>query len=212
MNLRGLTVGAAASVVAVLLTTGCGGSPTSPGAAPSPSAPSPSAPSEPSPARQGRTAASQQVTFVPQSLRLPSGDVVAVAPATTTKGALEVPDAADTSGWWDGSARAGEAFGSTVIAGHVDTAAVGLAPFAQLLDARVGDVVSIEGSGHRLDYRVTRISTVDKDVLATSGDALSQAGAHRLTLITCTGTWDPATRHYDSNLVVTALPMGPATS
>lgn len=212
MTVRRLASTVATSVVAVLAMTGCGGS----SAAPDTSAPSNSAGSTattaPSPAQQGRTASSQQVTFVPQSLRLPSGDVVAVTPAVTTKGALEVPNAADTSGWWDGSAQAGEAFGATVIAGHVDTAAVGLAPFAQLLKARVGDEVWLQGSGRRLGYRVTKVDTVDKDVLATSSDALSQSGSHRLSLITCTGTWDPATRHYDSNLVVTAVPLGPTTS
>lgn len=211
MIVRRLTLWAATSVMAVLLTTGCGGAPASQDASASSNSTGSAATTAPSPARQGRTASSQQVTFVPQSLRLPSGDVVSVTPAVTTKGALEVPNAADTSGWWDGSAQAGEAFGATVIAGHVDTAAVGLAPFAQLLKARIGDEVWLQGSGRRLGYRVTKVSTVDKDVLATSSDALSQSGSHRLSLITCTGTWDPATRHYDSNLVVTAVPLGATT-
>lgn len=164
----------------------------------------------PTPARSGTAAASQRITFVPQSLTLPSGDLVRISPAVTTKGSLEVPEAADSAGWWDGSARAGDAFGSTVIAGHVDTGAAGLASFAQLLRAKVGDVITVAGDGHELSYRVGKVGTVDKDVLATSSDALSQVGDHRLSLITCTGTWDPVTRHYDSNLVVTAVPMGPA--
>lgn len=145
---------------------------------------------------------------MPNSLTLPSGDVVAVSPAVTTRGALAVPEAIDTAGWWDGSAQIGEPFGSTVIAGHVDTSAPGLAPFAQLLKAEVGDVLWLDGSGYRLGYRVTALRTIDKDVLATSSDALSQVGTHRLSLITCTGRWDPATRHYESNLVVTAMPLG----
>lgn len=200
-----------ASIAALaLLVTGCGGpaAPNGPSDSSGSREPNATTSLEPTPARSARTAASQQVTFVPTSLSLPSGEVVAIAPAVTTRGALEVPEATDTAGWWDGSARVGEPFGSTVIAGHVDTAAAGLAPFAQLLDAHVGDEIWLSGSGHRLRYRITTVRTIDKDVLATSSDALSQVGAHRLSLITCTGTWDPATRHYDSNLVVTATPLG----
>lgn len=209
MTRRGLGATYAA-VAACLVLVGCGADPSSPVASPTSPTSSVSASAtriQPTPARQGRTAASQRETFTPESIVLPSGDVVAVTPAVTTKGALEVPNAADTAGWWDGSAQVGEAFGSTVIAGHVDTAAVGLAPFAQLRDAEAGDVVWLEGSGQRAGYRVTDVSTVDKDVLASSSDALSQTGTHRLSLITCTGTWDPTTRHYDSNLVVTAVPL-----
>lgn len=162
----------------------------------------------PAPARSGIEAASQRSTFVPEEITLPSGDDVKVTPAVTIKGALEVPAAADTAGWWDGSSRAGEPFGSMVIAGHVDTAATGLAPFSQLLRSRVGDVISVAGSGQRLNYRVMAVDIVDKDVLSTSSTTLSQRGDHRLSLITCTGSWDRATRRYDSNLVVTAMPTG----
>ena len=41
-------------------------------------------------------------------------------------------------GWWDGSARAGEPFGSTVIAGHVDSATEGIGFFARLLQDQGG--------------------------------------------------------------------------
>jgi hypothetical protein len=39
-----------------------------------------------------------------------------VLPATTVDGLLKVPENVQHVGWWDGSAQAGEPFGSTVIA------------------------------------------------------------------------------------------------
>jgi len=50
----------------------------------------------------------------------------AVEPAITVDGELQVPTNVDHVGWWDGSAAAGDPFGSTVIAGHVDSATQGI--------------------------------------------------------------------------------------
>ncbi len=66
------------------------------------------------------------------------------------------------------------------------------------------------GSGqHRLDYRITSVETLTKQTLATSAAIFDQVGPHRLVLITCTGAYRPG-RGYDSNLVVTAEPLGSA--
>ena len=74
--------------------------------------------------RQGRPARSQRVEFVPQRITLPGRAGAEVQPAETVDGVLEVPENVQHVGWWDGSAYAGEAFGTTVIAGLLERLAV----------------------------------------------------------------------------------------
>ena len=166
-------------------------------------------PGEPVPsARVGSPAPSTRVRFVPASVELPGGARAGVEPAETVDGELVVPENVRHVGWWDGSAEAGDPFGSTVIAGHVDSATEGLGFFARLRVIRRDEVVTVRGGGHRARYRVTSVQTVAKDALAASGAALDQEGGHRLVLITCAGSYRAERGGYDSNLVVTAEPVG----
>jgi LPXTG-site transpeptidase (sortase) family protein len=159
-------------------------------------------------AREGRPAKSTRVRFVPEKLTLQGGASAAVKPATTVGGELKVPTNVSHVGWWDGSASAGDPFGSTVIAGHVDSATGGVGFFAKLLRIDVGTTVTLEGSDHRLTYRVVAVQTVAKEALASDSRAFDQSGAHRLVLITCTGIYHPNRGGYDRNLVVIARPLG----
>jgi LPXTG-site transpeptidase (sortase) family protein len=129
-----------------------------------------------------------------------------VLPAATVDGVLKVPDNVQQLGWWDGSARAGEPFGSTVIAGHVDSATEGIGFFARLLKIKIGDTVTLRADSRRLSYRVISVRKVAKEALATDSQALKQTGPHRLVLITCTGNYHRDRGGYDSNLVVVAKP------
>jgi len=54
---------------------------------------------------------------------------------------------------------------------------------------------------------VVSSALVQKQALASDGDALDQRGPHRLVLITCSGEWHPELRSYDSNLVLVADPV-----
>jgi LPXTG-site transpeptidase (sortase) family protein len=160
------------------------------------------------PARQGRQAASQRVTFIPDRLTLTGHGSAEVQPAATVDGLLVVPENVEHVGWWDGSAQAGEPFGSTVIAGHVDSATQGIGFFARLLKIKVGDPVTLRRDSHSLTYRVTSVRKVAKKALATDSQAFQQSGTHRLVLITCTGRYHRDRGGYDSNLVVMAKPRG----
>ncbi len=160
------------------------------------------------PARQSRPAASQRVMFVPERLTLPGHGSAEVQPAATVDGLLRVPENVRHVGWWDGSSQAGEPFGSTVIAGHVDSATEGIGFFARLLKIKVGDTVTLRGGSHALKYRVTSVRKVAKKALATDSQAFKQTGSHRLVLITCTGNYHRDRGGYDSNLVVVAKPRG----
>jgi LPXTG-site transpeptidase (sortase) family protein len=162
---------------------------------------------QPRPVREGTTAASAQDRFVPQSIELPSGENAVVEPEPTVNGVLQIPDDIRHVGWWDGSAYAGDPFGSTVIAGHVDSRLQGLGFFAQLLLIQVGDLITLRSDTQALTYRVVSATLISKEALASDGQAFDQHGPHRLVLITCSGQWHPEVRSYDSNLVVVADPV-----
>jgi LPXTG-site transpeptidase (sortase) family protein len=162
---------------------------------------------QPRPVREGTTAASAQDRFVPQSIELPSGENAVVEPEPTVNGVLQIPDDIRHVGWWDGSAYAGDPFGSTVIAGHVDSRLQGLGFFAQLLLIQVGDLITLRSDTQALTYRVVSAALISKEALASDGQAFDQHGPHRLVLITCSGQWHPEVRSYDSNLVVVADPV-----
>jgi LPXTG-site transpeptidase (sortase) family protein len=198
------------SIVSVLclLTCLCGCSaPTIPGFSTSRGAAPPDH-SSVAPARQGQPGNSQRIQFVPEQLTLPGNATAAVQPAATVDGLLRVPENVRHVGWWDGSAWAGEVFGSTVIAGHVDSDTDGIGFFARLLRIKVGDTVTLRGDSHRLKYRVTSVKRVARKALATQSQAFEQTGPHRLVLITCTGSFHRDRGGYDSNLVVVAKPLG----
>jgi LPXTG-site transpeptidase (sortase) family protein len=161
-------------------------------------------------ARSGVPAPSTRVRFVPASVVLPGGARAAVEPAQTVDTVLAVPENVRHVGWWDGSAYAGDPFGSTVIAGHVDSATQGLGFFARLLRVQRGEVVTLRNGRHLQRYRVTSVRTVAKQALATTSAAFDQTGDHRLVLITCTGAYLPDRGGYQSNLVVIAEPVGAA--
>ncbi len=162
----------------------------------------------PMPARVGRPAASTRIRFQPTGLGLADGSTAPVQPASTVEGELVVPENVRHLGWWDGGADAGDPFGSTVIAGHVDSATQGLGFFARLMKVRRGEVITITGDGHRARYRVVTVRTVPKQALSSGTRAFQQDGPHRLVLITCGGAYRPERGGYDSNLVVIAEPVG----
>ena len=180
-----------------------GSAPPSAGASSSATA-TPTAPTSPPAAGQGTLAPSQVARFVPVRLVLPGREAAKVEPVSTVDGELQVPKDVEHLGWWDGSSWLNDPFGSTVIAGHVDSATEGLGFFAQLLRVKKGQQVQVLGAkGQKQTFRVTSVRTVDQNALADDSRALAQTGDHRLVLITCTGAYLPG-RGYESNLVVTA--------
>jgi LPXTG-site transpeptidase (sortase) family protein len=139
---------------------------------------------------------------------LPGGGEADVEPAATVDGELKVPEQVQHVGWWDGSSYPGDPFGTTVIAGHVDSATEGLGFFARLLEVGVGDSVTLRGEGHGARYRIVSVQVIAKGALSSDSRAFDQTGDHRLVLITCTGNYHRDRGGYDSNLVVTAVPVG----
>ena len=144
---------------------------------------------------------------VPVAIELPGhGAGAPVVPtATGPDGAVTVPDPPSTVGWWSPGALAGAASGTTVLVGHVDSAASGLGVFAVLRDVAVGERVLLRGAdGRLLTYQVTGRRQAGKAALPA--DLFAPGGPPRLALVTCGGRFDRATRHYTDNVVVYAIP------
>ena len=211
---------AIAAAVLLLSTTGCAGSGST--SAVDETAPSEVAPASSTPrdtphrphtggaANVATAAPSQTVAQRPVSIELPSGVVVAVdATATGTDGDLQIPSDVRRAGWWDGSSRLGDPFGSVVIAAHVDSFTQGLGRFAELLSARPGDVLTMDSAAHTQRYRVTSAGLVAKSAVTAGSHLFAVGGEPRLVLVTCGGVYDAAHGGYQDNQIVVATPIGP---
>lgn len=145
---------------------------------------------------------------VPSRLRVPALDLDATVDAVgidAKTGDFAVPPSVDKVGWY----RYGPGFsaraGSIVLAGHVDSAAEGKGAFFKLGTLDAGDAVTLVGP----DGRDRRFEVVARERYRKTAIPLekyfARDGAVRLTLITCGGPFDAATRHYRDNVVVTAV-------
>jgi hypothetical protein len=158
-------------------------------------------------------AGSQYPSFRPTKLRLPSGRTAPILQSgVRDDGSLEIPDDPAVVGWWTGGALAGEPYGGTVIAGHVDSRRYGLGALAEMRDVREGQLVVLANAKLDVTYRITSITNVPQARLAADTDVFSQSVAHRLVLITCGGPFNTKTHHYTENIIVVADPVrrGPA--
>jgi hypothetical protein len=147
----------------------------------------------------------------PVRLRIPAigvdarVDPVAVDAATNE---FAVPPSVDVVGWYRHGPGLGAPAGSVVIAGHVDGAAQGPGAFFRLRDLGPGTPIEVTGA----DGRVVRYTVAAREIYRKTAIPLdryfARDGAPRLTLITCGGPFDPATRHYRDNVVITAASTG----
>ena len=121
-----------------------------------------------------------------------------------TDGVLQPPADPDVAGWYRRGAAPGEQ-GPAVIAGHVDSQE-GPAVFYRLDQLAPGDPVEVARSdGKAFDYRVVSVESHAKAAFPTAL-VYGPAPGSVLRLITCGGVFDPRSRHYRDNVVVTAVP------
>ena len=125
--------------------------------------------SAPAPARIGTPAPSTRARFVPTSVELPGRGSAPVVAERTVDGTLQIPEDISSIGWWDGSAIAGDPFGATVLAGHIDSRTQGLGFFAALLLVGRGDRITVRNGAQTLTYRVDSTQLIRKDALAADG-------------------------------------------
>lgn len=121
----------------------------------------------------------------------------------TAAGTLQVPTSTAVAGWYTGSPRPG-AIGSAVIVGHIDSMS-GPGVFYRLRELRPGDLVYVQrGRARMAVFKVTSVLTFLKSKFPTAA-VYGPVPNAQLRLITCGGTFDPATGHYLSNVVVFAV-------
>jgi len=128
-----------------------------------------------------------------------------VDPVLSVGRVLRPPDDPLRVGWWIASSPAGSDRGSTVIVGHVDTAAAGPGALFRLTELRPGtDIVLHTAEEELVRYSVTTLIDYSK-----TGDLPAElfrtSGPPQLTLVTCGGEFDEATESYSDNIVVTAV-------
>ncbi|WP_426566528.1 class F sortase [Angustibacter sp. McL0619] len=206
---------AAVCVGLVVALSGCAAAPGPAAAAPAQAAQSGStavAPQRDGAARQGVPAPSQLRTAAPSLLVLPGNHRMRVTEVgTDADGRLTVPDDVHVAGWWSSGARIGDPFGSMVLVGHIDDAQQGIGEMAALLTARPGDRVRVSGSSLSQTYRVTDVRRLLKAELTTTlvggSTVFDQRVPGRLVLVTCSGPFDPVSRHYRDNQVAVATPV-----
>jgi sortase (surface protein transpeptidase) len=119
-------------------------------------------------------------------------------------GAMTSPSGLDTVGWFNRGASPGKA-GDAVIDGHFGTwNEPGV--FRDLHRLHPGDAITIVWpDGRSLSFRVAAAETVGSG--AHPRGLFGRSGPSRLSLITCSGQWDPAVKSYTDRLIVTAVPV-----
>ncbi len=120
---------------------------------------------------------------------------------------LRPPDDPSRLGWWIGSSPPGADRGSTVIAGHVDSAVAGPGALYRLAELPADSEIIVRAADRgAVTYRVTGRQFYSKaDRLPT--ELFDFSGRPLLVLITCGGEFDAATGSYEENVVVTADPV-----
>ncbi len=145
----------------------------------------------------------------PRRVSIPSVDIAMAITATgvTSDGQMELPGDPSRIGWYRFGALPGDARGSVVLGGHVDSVRYGVGPLARLASVREGARIAVTGSdGQRIDYRVASVQRISKAALPVD-ELFDPEVAHRLVIVTCGGRYLPEAGGYEDNIVVIAEPL-----
>jgi hypothetical protein len=124
-----------------------------------------------------------------------------VAVGLDTSRQLDIP-APSLAGWYRLGPAPG-AIGPAVIVGHVDTY-TGPGVFYRLTAVRTGDEVDIvHAGGARSRFVITAVTVVTKAAFPSAAVFAPTSGP-TLRLITCTGAFNPTSRHYVDSLIAWA--------
>ena len=92
-----------------------------------------------------------------------------------------------------------------MIVGHVDTKLSGPGALFHLGSIRPGEGMTVQTAMGPVRYRVAARRAYSKADLPS--EIFTARGTPRLVVITCGGRFDRSTGHYDSNVVVYAVPV-----
>ncbi len=158
------------------------------------------------PVRSGQAAEVDDDPRTPARVRVPALglDVDIVPVGVDDDGLFDVPSANEV-GWYRYGPSPGRP-GSAVLAAHVDYNGE-LGAFSELIDLLPGDVVELDyADGTSQAFQVVDQTLYDKTALPAD-ELFRRSGESVLHLATCGGNFDPVTRSYVGNRVVTALPI-----
>lgn len=118
-------------------------------------------------------------------------------------GTIETPPVLEwITGWYKYSPTPGQE-GPAVIVGHVDNYK-GISVFWKLRDIKPGDVVEVSrADGTVVKFKVDALKQFDQAAFPTK-EVYGNINYAGLRLITCAGSFDPATASYNQNTVVYA--------
>jgi sortase (surface protein transpeptidase) len=144
----------------------------------------------------------------PVALQVPSVGVDApIELGAVVDGVMMDPSGAWVVSWYEPLGKVGEG-GNVVMAGHVDYWDVGPAVFWDIRNLPAGEVIRVVGEdGKNYEYAVQWIERYEAAGLTPEviqNDIVGDTGEETLTLITCGGTFDPATGEYNERWVVRA--------
>ena len=134
-------------------------------------------------------------------------DTTLMALGLRKDGTMEVPPGGFPAGWFTGAPTPGE-LGPAIVAGHIDWNGPGV--FYHLADLLPGDQITItRKDGSKPVFRVTRVAQFPKDAFPTTL-VYGNLDHAALRLITCGGSFNTASGHYEDNVVAFADLIAPA--
>ena len=134
-------------------------------------------------------------------------DTTLMALGLRKDGTMEVPPGGFPAGWYTGAPTPGEV-GPAIVAGHIDWKGPGV--FYHLADLKPGDQITVtRKDGSKPVFRVTRVAQFPKDQFPTTL-VYGNLDHAALRLITCGGSFNSASGHYEDNIVAFADLIAPA--
>jgi sortase (surface protein transpeptidase) len=149
-------------------------------------------------------AVSHPANFAPTAVRIPSVGIssLLIRLGLNRDNTLQVPTDFSLAGWYVYRSVPGEP-GPSVIAGHIDSRS-GPAVFYRLKDVPIGAPVEVTRSdGSVAVFTVTAKEEHSKLAFPTAR-VYGPTSSPELHLITCGGTFNASTGHYDDNIIVFA--------
>jgi hypothetical protein len=181
-----------------------------PAGATSPTAPTDAPPAQRTPALKARPATQAASTARPAPTRFTIdrlGIDMPVRPVGVARGGeMALPRTPAEVGWYEFGPRPGDPRGATVLAAHLDMPGYGVGPIAAVEKLRRGDTLVVRSGGTTTRYAVSDVRSVRKAQLDLPA-LFARDAAPVLHVVTCAGAFDPETKSYDRNVVVTATPV-----
>jgi LPXTG-site transpeptidase (sortase) family protein len=126
-------------------------------------------------------------------------------------GTMDSPNGPDDVAWYTFSAKPGQ-IGNVVMAGHLDYYPNLQGVFWHLSELRPGDEVQLVMEDNTVvKYVVETVAEYD-EATAPVQDIVGPTSKESITLITCSGSFDPSSLHYNRRLVVRGTRELPANS